>query len=154
MKTLTVSETEMDFVVKVPDEWFLVRKPVPQLVVPQQLFGASNEEPSDTPSDSSQPRPMIQLLSPMAVFLWGCFQRPSDPDPRGRDPTLDNSGFDFPLSYDAAVARDSTDAREWLPSRFVLFELSLIEASFGIVRSRPSPLTCGWKHRRRKPEQP
>lgn len=119
MKTVSASELEFDFRVEVPDDWYLVRVPVPRLVVPRQLFGASNEEFSTTPSGSSQPRPMIQLLSSEAVFLWGCFQRHSDPDPLSPDPILDNTRFGFPLDYDSATARDSADAREWLPSRFV-----------------------------------
>jgi hypothetical protein len=119
MQTIQVNEPEFDMRITAPDHWTLIRKAVPKLEVPRQLFSTSNGRIFAPEAESSQPRPMIQTMDPSSVFLWGCLQRPGDPDPLAPDPVLDNTSLGYPFNYDQAIARESTDAREWSSTDFV-----------------------------------
>lgn len=105
--------------VQYPSDWHAVKKCVPKLVIPRELFAISNRPIVQTPLDSSQPRPMIQALSARDMFVWCYSQVPGDPDPVHPDAVPDYSRYSMPLRYLESEVFPSTDAREWDSSDFL-----------------------------------
>jgi hypothetical protein len=102
-----------------PDDWHLIPKAVPKLVVPRELFAVSNRPMQPVPTDSSQPRPMIASLDDGALVIWCYYQVPGDPDAGRPDPTPDYKGPSYPLAFGRSEIMDPSDAREWESSRFL-----------------------------------
>lgn len=102
-----------------PSEWHFAERPVARLVVPRQLFAVSNRPIIPTPRDSSQPRPMIQLLDPGAMFIWSYYQAPHDPSPKFSDNLPNYKRYNYPLQYRESEVFTAANAREWDGASFL-----------------------------------
>lgn len=100
-----------------PDNWYLSRRAVPNLVVPREIFALSNRPIRPTPVASSQPRPMISSLDSASIFVWCYYQ--AEGDPGDHDPIPDYRSPSYPLSYHRSEVMAASDAREWDSSKFL-----------------------------------
>lgn len=119
MSTVIAGDDQAKVKVDRPEHWFFIRKCVPTLRVPRELFGISNRPITPVPDALEQPRPMIATLDSASMFLWCYYQRPGDPDPENLNPIPDYSRYTLPLDYRLSETFPAFDAREWRPSDFL-----------------------------------
>ncbi len=129
MPTLVATAGPYTLSADYPDAWIYSPSPVPNLVVPRQLFSLSNRILGSVAAGSSPPRPPVASLGASGLCLWGVCQLPHDPSPDTDDPLPDYPALTGPLDYFGAAAEPSYGAREWSASQFLRRRIGFIYRS-------------------------
>jgi hypothetical protein len=118
MKAISKSTNGPTLTVAIPDDWYFVDRPVPNLKIPHELFAVANR-PLSLQRDPERSRPDLTGLGSDAIVLWAYYQAPNDPNWHPVDTLPDYSRYRMPFRYRDTEAVPSSQVREWTSDEFV-----------------------------------